>query len=88
LFKILLQKKVDFSVFDPWYRKENTVDSIDKALDEAKIVLLVTNHDLFKEKITVEFLKAKEIKIVIDGRNCLNKEEIIKQGIVYKGIGR
>ncbi|MBT4272905.1 nucleotide sugar dehydrogenase [archaeon] len=86
--KILLQKKVDFSVFDPWYRKENTVDSIDKALDEAKIVLLVTNHDLFKEKITVEFLKAKEIKIVIDGRNCLNKEEIIKQGIVYKGIGR
>jgi hypothetical protein len=29
-----------------------------------------------------------DIKVVIDGKNCLNKEEIERNGIIYKGIGR
>jgi len=32
--------------------------------------------------------KLKGIKIVIDGRNCLDKEKIKNLGIVYQGIGR
>jgi len=38
-----------------------------------------------------EFLNIKDwknIKLVVDGRNVLNKEEIQNKGIIYKGIGR
>ena len=34
------------------------------------------------------FLKENNIKIVIDGRNCLDKEKIKSLGIAYHGIGR
>jgi len=33
-------------------------------------------------------LKENNIKIVIDGRNCLDKEKIKSLGIAYHGIGR
>jgi len=33
-------------------------------------------------------LKKNDIKVVIDGRNCLDKEKIKGLGIIYKGIGR
>ena len=32
--------------------------------------------------------EAEAVKVVIDGRNCLQKEKFIEAGIVYKGIGR
>jgi hypothetical protein len=33
-------------------------------------------------------LKENHIEIVIDGRNCLDKEKIKGLGIIYKGIGK
>jgi len=48
---------------------------------------LATAHDEFKENLP-KILKEKKIKIIIDGRNCLDKKEIEKMGIIYKGIGR
>jgi len=30
----------------------------------------------------------KDIKVVIDGKNCLDKEKIKSLGIVYKSIGK
>ena len=30
----------------------------------------------------------KGYKVIVDGRNCLPKEEFLEAGIVYKGIGR
>jgi len=32
-------------------------------------------------------IKSK-VKAIVDGRNCLDKEKIIKSEIIYKGIGR
>jgi len=33
-------------------------------------------------------IKEKGIKVVIDGKNCLDKQGIVSLGIIYKGIGR
>ncbi|MBA3064043.1 hypothetical protein FP803_01255 [Candidatus Woesearchaeota archaeon] len=41
----------------------------------------------FKE-IRPSKIKEKGIKVVIDGKNCLDKQGIKALGIVYKGIGR
>lgn len=50
------------------------------------IVILVTYNKKY-EKIDWENLKKKGLKLVIDGRNILKREKIIKYGINYKGIG-
>ncbi len=85
--KILMQQKANIRVYDPWYVKENTVDTIEVALHGADALLLVTDHDIFKKEITPILLNEHKIKVVIDGRNFLTKQ-IKKTGIVYKGIGR
>ncbi len=41
----------------------------------------------FKE-MDLNQLRKNNIKLVIDGRNCLDKEKTENLGIKYKGIGR
>lgn len=73
-------------VYDPYIKKLSNVDSLNSALN-SKCIIIVTAHDDFKE-IDIEKLKQSGIEVIIDGRNCLNKDKIINSGIVYKGIGR
>jgi len=48
---------------------------------------LVTDHKEFKS-IEPETFKKHGVKVIIDGKNCLDKDAIKKLGIIYKGIGR
>lgn len=74
-------------IFDPYVLDKSTVKNLNEALKNSDCVVIVTNHQEFK-KIPVEKFKKYLIKVVIDGRNILNKDKIIKSGIIYKGIGR
>jgi len=49
-------------------------------------LILATNHKEFLETDPALF-KKHGIKVLVDGMNALNKEEIEKHGILYKGIG-
>jgi nucleotide sugar dehydrogenase len=73
--------------YDPFVPNRSTVKSLDKAVKNAKAVVIATAHKVFKE-LTPEYLAKNGVKIIIDGRNCLSKEKFIKAGIIYKGIGR
>lgn len=81
-------KKADLVVFDPFTSEKNTFDTLDATMEDAEAVVLCTSHTEFIEKLTGDYLKKHNIKVVIDGRNCLNKEDIIMRNIIYKGIGR
>ena len=87
LIEILKEKGALLSVFDPYVSSLSTVSSIEEALEKNDIVLLATNHREFVE-IPVEKFVSSRIQVIIDGKNCLHKEEIKKHGIIYKGIGR
>ena len=50
-------------------------------------VVVVTNHKDFVN-MDLKKLKRHGIKVVIDGKNCLDKDKIVEMGINYKGIGR
>jgi UDP-N-acetyl-D-mannosaminuronate dehydrogenase len=50
-------------------------------------MIIATDHDEFVS-ITPRYLLTKGVSILIDGKNCLDKEKFIKAGIYYKGIGR
>jgi UDP-N-acetyl-D-glucosamine dehydrogenase len=87
--KNLLEKQnVKLSIFDPWYTKENTADTLEDALKGTESVIVVTDHTYFREKVTPELLKRNQVRIIIDGRNCLEKKQIEEKGIIYRGIGR
>jgi len=54
-----------------------------KVLKKADAVVIASNHN--------EFIKydyaATDIKVLIDGKNCLSKSDFKNSSIVYRGIG-
>lgn len=87
VINILKTKNADVFVFDPHVKKGSNVKDLDELLNKSDYLILVTDHNEFKE-MALEKLKKQKILVVIDGRNCLDKEKIKQMGILYHGIGR
>jgi nucleotide sugar dehydrogenase len=87
LVKLLKENKANILTFDPYVLEKSTAKSLGELFKKSDAILLATDHNEFK-KINAKDLKKNGIKVVIDGKNCLDKEEIKKQGIIYSGIGR
>jgi len=85
--KELLEKKAKVEVFDPYVARESTVKSLSELLKKSEVLLLTNDHQAFAA-ITPRLCKNNSIKLIIDGKNFLDKEGFIKAGIRYKGIGR
>jgi UDP-N-acetyl-D-glucosamine dehydrogenase len=80
---ILKDKGAKVKTFDPYILEKSSVKSLEATLSDAEAVVIAVNH---KEFLDIDF-KKHGIKVVIDGKNCLDGEHIKKQGITYKGIG-
>ena len=87
LLKLLKKNKAKALVFDPFVLEKSTVKSLSELFKKSDAILLATDHNEFK-KIKPNDLKKYGVKVVIDGKNCLDKAAIKKAGLVYKGIGR
>ncbi len=83
----LRKKKAEIISFDPHIPKRSDVNSLTELLREAEAVILVTNHREFQD-LNGEMLKKHKIKVIVDGVNALDKEDIEEAGVIYKGIGR
>ena len=84
---LILQEKLtklgaELYVCDPYLKDDNNTE-IDTILNECNAIVLATNHKEF-----LEISDWKNIKLIVDGRNCLDKEDIKSKGIRYLGIGR
>lgn len=84
---ILLEREADLEIFDMYFPDLSSCSSLEEILDKSFAVIIATDHKEFRE-ITPELLKKNGVKVVIDGKNCLNKEVFTDTGIFYKGIGR
>jgi len=60
---------------------------LEELLEKVDAIVIVTHHKEFVG-MDLNLLKKYNIKVVVDGRNCLDKKAIRDLGIVYKGIGR
>lgn len=87
IVRYLKESGANVSVYDPYVVKKSTVHTIDEALTDAKAIVLATGHNAFRV-ITAQRLKAFGIEVLVDGRNFYDKDEVISNGIVYKGIGK
>lgn len=77
----------DVRIYDPYVPDKSNVGSLTQALLGAKAAVIATAHDEFKG-LTPENFVERDIKVVMDGCNCLPKDEFINSGLVYRGIGR
>lgn len=86
------------AVHDPYVRKDDRVsglgieltDSLEKALKEANVIVIVTDHPEYK-KISMKQLKelSGESKIlVVDARHVIKDWENPPKEVLYTGVGR
>ncbi len=87
VIKELYALGADMIVYDPFIPEKSTVGNLEAAL-QSECIVVCTDHDQFKLYIDAKKLKEAGVKVVIDGRNCLDKKSILASGIIYKGIGR
>ncbi len=65
----------------------SSVSSLDELLGKSDFLVLITDHDEFRNLSPKKLFENKIIGI-LDGRNVLRKEELKKLGILFRGIGR
>ena len=83
--KELKKLGAELTVYDPYVKRAKK--DLDSVVKNVEAIVIATSHREIRERLE-ELLKKSKVKVIIDGRNCLDKEAIIKMGIVYKGIGR
>ncbi len=87
IIELLKKEGVIVNSYDPHVIEKSTCKDLNKALTNTDAVLVATDHTEFKS------LKGKDfsdlgVDIIVDGKNCLDKKDIINSGINYVGIGR
>jgi len=75
------------TTYDPYVLERSTVASTDDALSGADAVVIATDHAHFCDLTAAQF-SSHDVRVVVDGRNCLDKASIEAAGIAYRGIGR
>lgn len=87
IIELLKHYGCKLEVFDPHILRMSTVKSLPVLLKRSEALILATDHAEFKE-IDPETFKKAGIRVIVDGKNCLDKRKIEKSGIIYRGIGR
>jgi len=83
---LLLELEADLVVYDPFIKEGSTANSLQEAVSGAVAIVIATAHQEFIDHLP-SLLNRSDVKIVVDGRNCLNKNQLDKK-IIYRGIGR
>jgi len=87
IVKKLRKHKAEIISYDPHIMKRSDVDSLEELLEKSEAIVFVTNHREF-DVLNGKMLKKYNIKVIIDGMNTLDKDDINASGVLYKGIGR
>lgn len=85
--KILKERGARVQAFDPYALRIAGVRSLEEALTGADAAIVATEHTLFRA-LSPETFSEKSVSIVIDGRNCLDKDAFAGSTVMYRGIGR
>ncbi len=73
--------------YDPFVKNQSTAGSVEDALAGADAAVVATNHSMFS-LLQPDVFRTRNVPVVVDGRNCLDKDAFIAEGITYRGIGR
>lgn len=82
---VLERRGVYVRSFDPFAPSTHT--SLGAALQGSDAAIVATDHSQFQSLTPYHFMQ-HGVDVVIDGRNCLRKDDFRNSGIIYCGIGR
>lgn len=85
--EILEHRGANLRIFDPHVPEISTHNTLEETLKTADTVILLANHDAFKD-IDGAMLKKYDVKIVIDTRAFFEKDDIEGNGLLFTGVGR
>lgn len=73
--------------YDPFVPDRSTAGSLTAALAAADAVVIATGHSVFRA-LTPRDFSGTPVRVIVDGRNCLDMEQFASSAILYRGIGR
>lgn len=87
VIKNILEKEylANLNIFDPFVLSASTHNNLEDFLKDSEAVIVATNHSQFTKQNPTLW---KNVKVLVDGKNCLDKKTFEDLGIIYKGIGR
>lgn len=85
--ELLLKKGAKLEIWDPYFLYMSTCQTLDELLQKSDAIVIATNHKVLKN-LKLQDLLNNNVKVVIDGKNCLSKEIYSSNKLIYKGIGR
>lgn len=85
--KILHEEGAEVTTFDPFAPERSSVSTLSEALQQAELVVLATDHTAFR-KLQPDDLRGTPVRVIVDGRNCLDHEAFRRTGYTIVGIGR
>lgn len=81
------------SVHDPYvaeYPGVPVVPFVEEALQDSDAIVIFAGHHQYRtlDPLVLKQLSGKKHPVIIDGRNIIDPDVYIREGFVYKGIGR
>jgi len=90
IVKELLEKEARVTVFDPYTSETfdaEKASSIEEAVRDADVIVIVTDHPEFKNLDLDAIAKLVKHRIIVDGRRVIEPYQAVKHGFKYYGIG-
>lgn len=92
-FDLITEQGADVSVHDPYVSISDKIkfaQNFEEAVKGATAIVIFTGHKQFMglNAGKIKKLTGLEHPVIIDGRNVIDPDAFIKEGFVYKGIGR
>lgn len=89
----IIEQGAQVSIHDPYVNESSAIkitQDIEEALRDAMAVVIFTGH---KQYFSLKPGKIRKLTglphpVIIDGRNVIDPDAFIKEGFIYKGIGR
>jgi UDP-N-acetyl-D-mannosaminuronic acid dehydrogenase len=90
---LLLKEGMTVSVHDPYvaeYPGVPLVPFVEEALEGADAIAIFAGHHQYRtlDPKVIKNLSGRKHPVIIDGRNMVDPDAYIREGFVYKGIGR
>jgi len=90
---LLLQSGAVVEIHDPYVKDYGEIrisKDLDAVLEGADVIAVFTAHDDYADLDLNEIkrLSGKDHTVIVDGRNVFDPEEVVKNGFIYRGIGR
>lgn len=85
LTNLLKTKKIKYKIHDPYINAYSK--SIYEIIAGSDCLILMVAHSEYKKLKLSQLSQLMRQKIIIDGRNFLDKVQAQKKGFIYKGIG-